>query len=189
MPTGQVLKRILIIGAGLFALQALVLYLLGQPPICECGYVKVWESDVLSSGMSQHLFDWYTFSHIIHGFIFYGLLRLLFPRMSVGTRLLISMGLEIGWEIAENTPWVINAYREQALAQGYVGDSIINSLLDTVSMVFGFFLALRLPVWLTVFLAVLFEVSVGYVIRDNLTLNILNFIYQFDFIHKWQSGG
>lgn len=189
MSLGNVLKRVLLIAVALFALQALVLYLLGQPFICECGQVKLWESDVLSSGMSQHLFDWYTFSHIIHGFIFYGVLRLLFPQMPLGTRLLIAMGVEIGWEIAENTPWVINAYREQALAQGYVGDSIINSLLDTVSMMLGFFLALRFPVWLTVFLAVLFEVFVGYMIRDNLTLNVLNFIYQFDFIHRWQAGG
>jgi len=172
----------------LLALQALVLYLLGQPFICECGFIKLWESDVLSSGMSQHLFDWYTFSHIIHGFVFFGVLRLLFPRMSLGTKLMLAMGIEIGWEIAENTPWVINAYREQALAQGYVGDSILNSLLDTVSMMLGFFLAFRLPVSLTVFLAVLFEVAVGYVIRDNLTLNVLNFIYQFEFIHDWQSG-
>src|SRR3989344_3520119 len=182
------LKRIVYIGCGLVALQALVLYLLGQPPICECGFVKVWEGDPFSSGMSQHLFDWYTFSHIIHGFVFYGVLRLLFPRMSVGARLLISMGIEIGWEIAENTPWVINAYREQALAQGYVGDSILNSVMDTVSMVLGLWLALRLPVSLTVFLAVLFEVAVGYVIRDNLTLNVLTFIYQFDFIKEWQSS-
>ncbi|MEK7170615.1 MAG: DUF2585 family protein [Patescibacteria group bacterium] len=182
------LKRILFIGAGLIALQVLVLYLLGQPFICECGYVKFWENDVLSAGMSQHLFDWYTFSHIIYGFVFYGILRLLFPRMSVGTRLLLAMGIEIGWEIAGNTPWVINAYREQALAQGYVGDSILNSVMDTVSMAAGFFFALRAPAWLTVFLAVLFEVFVGYMIRDNLTLNVLNFIYQFDVIHDWQSG-
>ena len=184
-----ILKRTLLIGAGLLALQALVLYLLGQPSICACGYVKFWENNVLSSGMSQHLFDWYTFSHIIHGFIFYGVLRLLFPRMSVLTRLLLAMGIEIGWEIAENTPFVINAYREQALAQGYTGDSILNSVMDTVSMLLGFFLAFRLPVSVTIFLAILFEVFVGYMIHDNLTLNVLNFIHQFDFIHDWQAGG
>ena len=139
------LKRVILIGAGLIALQILVLYLLDQPAICECGTVKLWISDALSSDMSQHLFDWYTFSHIIHGFVFYAVLRLLFPRMSVGTRLLIAMGLEIGWEIAENTPYVINAYREQALAQGYVGDSILNSVFDTFSMIFGFWFARRFP--------------------------------------------
>ncbi len=182
------LKRNLFIGTGLIVLQILVLYLLGQPFISASGQIKLWVSAVLSPEMSQQLFDWYTFSHIIHGFIFYGALRLLFPRMSVGVRLLIAMGIEIGWEIAENTPWVINAYREQALAVGYAGDSILNSVMDTVSMVAGFFFVLRAPVWATVFLAVFFEVFVGYMIRDNLTLNVLNFIYQFEFIHDWQSG-
>lgn len=108
--------------------------------------------------------------------------------MSVGTRLLLSMGVEIGWEIAENTPWVINAYREQALAQGYVGDSIINSVFDTFAMMFGFFFARRMPVAVTIGLAILFEVGVALIIRDNLTLNVLNFIYQFDFISEWQIG-
>jgi len=182
------LKRILITGFGFIALQTLVLFLFGQPPTCTCGTIKLWVMDVLSSDMSQHLFDWYTFSHIIHGFAFYALLWLFFPKLSVGMRLLIAMGLEIGWEILENTPWVINAYREQALAQGYVGDSILNSVMDTLSMMLGFWLAFRVPVWVTVGLAVLFEVAVALVIRDNLTLNILNFIYQFDFIHEWQSS-
>ncbi len=177
------------IASALFAVQAGVLYFLGQPIISASGHVKLWVSEVLSPEMSQQLFDWYTFSHIIHGFLFYALLRWLFPRMPVAVRLLFAMGIEIAWEIAENTPWVINAYREQALAQGYAGDSIINSLFDTLSMALGFFLALRLPVRLTVALAIVFEVFVGYVIRDNLTLNILNFIYQFELIHRWQSGG
>ncbi len=182
-------KRVFLIGASLFALQALVLFLLGQPLISATGQIKLWVSAVLSSEMSQQLFDWYTFSHIIHGFIFYGVLHLLFPRMSVGTRLLLAMGIEIGWEIAENTPFVINAYREQALAQGYAGDSILNSVMDTVSMMFGFLLARRLPVSFTIGLAVLFEMYVGYMIRDNLTLNVLGFIHHFDFINRWQSGG
>ena len=182
------IKRTTFIGIGLIALQALVLYLLGQPAICECGTIKLWVDNALSSDMSQHLFDWYTFSHIIHGFIFYAVLTLSFPRMSMGTRLLFAMGIEIAWEIAENTPWVINAYREQALAQGYVGDSIINSVLDTFAMMFGFFFARRMPIAVTIGLAVLFEVAVALVIRDNLTLNVLNFIYQFDFISEWQMG-
>ena len=182
-------KRIGISVAVLFAIQIGVLYFLGQPFISASGQIQFWVSAVLSPEMSQQLFDWYTFSHIIHGFIFYGILKLVFPRMTLFTRLLIAMGIEIGWEIAENTPWVINAYREQALAVGYAGDSIINSVLDTVSMMFGFYLARRLPVAVTVFLAVAFEVFVGIEIRDNLTLNVLNFIYQFDFIREWQSGG
>lgn len=182
-------RYIILIAVSLFFLQGVTLFLFGQPLICDCGYVKVWEGMVLSSGMSQHLTDWYTFSHIIHGFLFYALLWYFFPRMSLGARLLLAMGIEIGWELAENTPWVIEAYRSQALAQGYVGDSIINSLFDTLSMMVGFGLAWRLPVWGAVALGILFEVGVGYAIHDNLTLNILNFIYPFEFIHAWQAGG
>jgi hypothetical protein len=173
----------------LLLLQATVLFLFGQPPICTCGYVKAWEGVVLSSGTSQHLTDWYTFSHIVHGLLFYALSWWLFPRWSVGSRLVFAIGVEATWEIAENTPWVIQAYRKQALAQGYVGDSIINSISDTFSMMLGFALARMLPVWATIALGLGLEGGLAYAIRDNLTLNILNFIHQFDAIHRWQSGG
>jgi len=143
---------------------------------------------VLSSGNSQHLTDWYTFSHIIHGLIFYFLLVLVFPRMSVWQRLALAVGVEVAWEIVENTPWLIDHYREQALAQGYTGDSIINSLSDTVAMIAGFFIAWRAPVWASISLALGLEIWVGATIRDNLTLNILNFVHQFDFIKNWQAG-
>lgn len=172
----------------LLFIQGLVLFLLGQPGICTCGYIKLWEGSVLSSGMSQHLSDWYSFSHIIHGFLFYLFLWRFFPRMSITQKLLIALGIEIAWEIAENTPWVINAYRQQALSQGYVGDSIINSLCDSLCMIFGFFIAWKLPAKITIAIGVLMEVWVGYEIHDNLTLNILNFIHRFDFIDRWQRG-
>ena len=189
MQENTITRKTVLMALGLFTVQVAVLFYLGQPLVSASAQIKLWVSAVMSPEMSQQIFDWYTFSHIIHGFIFYGILYLLFPRMSVFTRLLLAMGIEIGWEIAENTPMVINAYRDQALAVGYAGDSILNSVLDTVSMMFGFFLARKLPVYVTVFIAVLFEVFVGYSIRDNLTLNILNFAYQFDFIKEWQTGG
>ena len=107
----------------------------------------VWAGDVLSAENSQQLSDWYTFSHIIHGFIFYGALSLLFPRLSVFQRLAIAVSVEVAWEITENTPMVIQHYREQALAQGYTGDSVINSISDTVFMILGFLFAWRAPVW------------------------------------------
>src|SRR3989338_9550800 len=122
------------IGAGLVAVQALVLYWYGQPPICTCSYVKLWEGVVLSAGNSQHIADWYTYSHIIHGFIFYAALRYFFPPIPVVQRLLLATGIEIAWELVENTPAVIQHYREQALAQGYTGDSIINSVSDTLAL-------------------------------------------------------
>lgn len=170
-------------------LQGVTLFLMGQPLVCECGYVKLWEGVVLSQGNSQHLVDWYSFSHIIHGFIFYAVLWFLFPRMSMYRRLLLATGVEVGWELVENTPWVINAYREQALAQGYTGDSVINSVFDTLFMVLGFGMARIWPVWVTAVIALGLEGWVLYSIRDNLTLNILNFLYQFEFIEQWQVGG
>ena len=104
--------RAYMLGAALLvAVQASVLFLFGQPAICTCGYVKLWEGVVLSAGNSQHLTDWYTFSHIIHGILFYALFTFLFPRISVWARLLMAMGVEIAWEIAENTPTVIQHYR------------------------------------------------------------------------------
>ncbi len=183
------MQKWLVAVCGIIAIQAIPLYLFGQPPICTCGYVKVWEGVVFSSGNSQHLFDWYTFTHIIHGFLFYGLLWLIFPRMSVWQRLVIATGIEVAWEITENTPMVIQHYREQALAQGYSGDSIINSVMDTLSMVAGFLFAWRAPLCASVSIEVFLELWVGYSIRDNLTLNVINLIYQFDFIKNWQSGG
>ena len=181
-------RTYILLAIALVALQALVLFLFGQPAICECGYVKLWEEVVLSAGNSQHLADWYSFSHVIHGFIFYWILTLVAPRLSIGTRLLLAVGAEAAWEIIENTPMVIQHYREQALAQGYTGDSIINSVSDTLMMAAGFFLALRLPVWLIVVIGLGFELFVGYSIRDNLTLNVLNLIYVLPSVATWQSG-
>ena len=149
--------------------------------------MDLWHSEVLSSGNSQHLTDWYTFSHIIHGLLFYLGLYLAFPRMSVLKRLVIATGIEVAWEIAENTPMVIDFYRQQALAQDYIGDSIINSVFDTLAMIGGFFLAYRLPVRASVAIGIALEAFAGYWIHDGLTLNVMNFIHQFDFISKWQS--
>lgn len=172
----------------MLAVHALVLALFGQPLICECGYVKAWEGVVLSAGNSQHLTDWYTFSHIIHGFIFYWILWILFPRMPLAWRFLIALGVEVGWEIIENTPQVIAHYRQQALAQGYTGDSIINSLSDALATVGGFVLSIRLPVWAIVLLALAMELFVLYEIRDSLTLNVLNLVHQFNFVETWQAA-
>jgi hypothetical protein len=169
------------------AVQVTTLHLLGQPLICACGYVTLFVSDVWSSQMSQQLTDWYSFSHVVHGFIFYGVLHLIAPRLPVLWRLAIAVGIEATWEIAENSPWVIQAYRRQALAQGYVGDSILNSFMDNVSMMVGFVLAWRLPWKWTVALALAIEVGLAWAIHDNLTLNILGFVHQFDFITAWQS--
>ena len=166
--------------------QALVLHLMGRVWICSCGTVRVWVGDIRSSELSQQLFDWYTPSHIVHGILFYGMLWLLLPRTPVLVRLAIAVGIEASWEIAENSPWVIEAYRKQALAAGYTGDSILNSLSDTLAMVSGFALARLLPREATLTLVLALEIGVGALVHDNLTLNILNFIHRFPAIEAWQ---
>lgn len=174
--------------SALILAQAAILFYFGQPAICECGYVKVWEGVVFSIGNSQHLSDWYTFSHIIHGFIFYWILWRIFPKMHIGWRLLLALSIEIGWEIFENTPMIINHYRQQALAQGYTGDSILNSVSDSIAMIVGFIVARISPVWITIVLLLTMELFVAYMIRDNLALNITNLIHVFPVIESWQLG-
>ncbi|TSC78358.1 MAG: Protein of unknown function (DUF2585) [Parcubacteria group bacterium Gr01-1014_29] len=198
------IRTSLFVSAFAIVVFAVVLYFMGQPLICECGFVKFWHGPtVLTSENSQHISDWYTFSHIIHGFVFYWIAWLIGRKLglvlrssnwseegwSVGFMLLLAVLAETSWELFENTDFIINRYRAITISYDYFGDSVINSTSDVLAMVIGFFLVYRLPVFVIVILLITMELFVGYWIRDNLALNIIMLLYPFEAILEWQRGG
>ena len=185
---GLVEPRYRYLALAIVAVTALILLWMGRPPICTCGEVKLWVGTVQGPDNSQHLADWYTPSHIIHGLLFY-LIGWLFLRGNpAGDRLIAAVLIEAAWEILENSQWIIDRYREATMALGYNGDSVINSIADIGWMALGFAIARRLPVWMSVTIAVSFELLTLAVIRDNLTLNVLMLVAPVDAIRSWQAG-
>jgi hypothetical protein len=178
----------LLAAAGAIVFQALILLAMGLPPICTCGYIELWHGNPSGPETSQHVTDWYTYTHVLHGIGFYFFLWLIAPRMPFALRLALAIGLEAAWEIFENTPFVMERYRQSALARGYVGDSVINSLFDTLAAALGFVLTRVLPVWTIIALAMAVELFLGYMIRDNLTLNIVQLIHPSEAVNRWQMG-
>ncbi|MFM2281437.1 MAG: hypothetical protein RLZZ444_3668 [Pseudomonadota bacterium] len=160
----------------------------GRVWICSCGTVKLWEGAVHSSGNSQQIADWYTPSHIIHGFLFYAIGWMTLRWRPVVYRFTLAAIIETAWEVLENSPIIIERYRAATVSYDYLGDSILNSSFDLIWMAVGFVLALRLPVWVTILLALTAEIATGIIIRDNLTLNVIMLIHPIDAIRVWQSG-
>ena len=171
------------------ALQALALHLMGRLTICACGYVKFWEGDPVGPGNSQHLTDWYTFSHLLHGFWLYFLLWLVFRQLPVGARLSVAVVLEAAWEILENSPFIIDRYRAGTISLNYYGDTIVNSLSDTLSAILGFLFAAWVPPAATIAAGVAIEVGLALAIRDNLALNIVMLVHEVPWIKAWQAAG
>jgi len=161
---------------------------MGRLPFGPDGRFGLWESNIWSSAQSQRVADPYSFSHIVHGLLFYGALWLVARRVPIRYRFLMAVLLEAGWEILENSPIIINRYREATIALGYEGDSVLNSCSDIVMMSLGFLLAVRARLWMSVVALLLMEIGCLVVIRDNLTLNILMLVHPVEAIRTWQMG-
>lgn len=174
--------------AGALLATAAILHAMGRVFFCTCGQVRLWAGGVHTPDNSQQLSDWYSFSHIIHGMIFFGLLWLAARRLPLLWRLTVAILIECGWEILENSPLIIERYRQATIAVGYTGDSILNSLSDVAMMALGFFIAARLPWRWTVALALAMELITLIVIRDNLALNIVMLAWPVEAIRQWQAG-
>ncbi len=171
------------------AIQALALHLMGRLTICACGYVKFWEGDPFGPGNSQHLTDWYTFTHLLHGFWLYFLLWLIVRHLPVGARLCLAVLFEAAWEILENSPLIIERYRAATISLGYSGDTIVNSLSDTLTAVVGFLFAAWAAPSLTIAAGIAIEVGLALAIRDNLALNIVMLVHDVPWIKAWQAAG
>jgi len=180
----------LLAAGAIVAAVAVVELAMGRVPVSRTGRLMLWNGVVASAENSQQVTDWYSFSHVIHGIAFYGALHLLGRRLgwSLGLRLVIAVCIEAAWEVFENTPFTIERYRKATIALDYYGDSILNSVCDILCCVVGFVLAWKLPVWGSVAVVVLNEAFVGYMIRDNLTLNIIMLIRPIEAIKRWQNG-
>jgi hypothetical protein len=155
---------------------------------CACGSPNLWTADAHGPHNSQHLFDPYSFSHITHGILLCGLLWLVARRLPVAWQFCLAAAIEVAWEVAENSNFIIDRFRAGTAEIGYVGDTVANSVGDVLSCMVGFGLARRLGLWWSVALAVAIEAVLLVWIRDNLILDVLMLIHPVEAIKTWQGG-
>jgi len=189
MPTAPPVswKTHALISIGIVVATVALLHAMGRIPFCKCGIVSLWSGDIGSNQNSQQFADPYTFTHVIHGVLIYGLLLLVAgKRMSLGARLVCAVALESGWEVLENTDFIINRYREATISLDYYGDSIFNSIGDILAMAVGFCLASRLPGRVSAIGALALDTALLFLIHDSLLVNIIMLIYPLDAIRQWQ---
>lgn len=170
------------------AVSAAWLLLDGRQAFPSSGRVLLWYDDPWGPEGSQHLFDWYSPSHLIHGILFYAALWLVLPRLALRWRFLLAVVVECAWELVENSDAVIERYRTATVSKDYLGDSVLNSVTDVLCMAAGFWLARRLPVWASVALVLGFEALTTWLIRDGLALNVLMLLWPIEAVRDWQAG-
>jgi len=181
-------KRAGLIILAILAITIIAMRIEGRVWWCECRTPRVWISDVWSPHCSQHLLDPYSFAHFSHGLIFFSVLALVVPRMSLAWRLCIAVGLAAGWEILENSPMIINRFRTATMSDEYLGDSAVNAVGDVLCCFAGFFVARWLGLWKTVLLFLALEITLAFWIRDSLLLTTVMLISPIEAIKTWQSA-
>lgn len=181
----RTLASIVVIFAVLL-LMGVALWAEGRLLICSCGEFKLWISDTCSSDNSQHLADPYSFTHILHGFLLFWLVLLLFRNIAPAWQLSLALALEAAWEVFENTPFVIDRYRVETAALGYQGDTIVNSYGDLACAWIGFLIARKLGIWKSIVVFLLIELVLVIWIKDGLLLQILMLIFPLQTIKLWQ---
>ena len=186
VPAMTASRRSYALALAIFVAAAAILWAMGRNPLCTCDRIDLWGP--VGPTQSQMLADWYSFSHIVHGFLFYALLKWAAPSWPTGWRFAAAMAIEAAWEVLENTPMIIDRYREATAALGYEGDSILNSLADVAMMAVGFLLARKLPVWASIAIVLALELIPLFIIRDNLTLNVWMLLLPTDWLKEWQSA-
>lgn len=181
----------LIASACVLAVMVVAMYLESRIWWCKCGEATIWISDVWTSHCSQHLLDPYSFSHFSHGLIFAGLFGFIGARRRwpVPWQLFTSITTAAAWEVAENSPFVINRYRTVTMSLDYLGDSIINAVGDVLCCILGFFVARKLGTWKTIALFAIIEIVMLVTMKDNLTLNVIMLISPIQAIKNWQTAG
>jgi hypothetical protein len=159
----------------------------GRLWLCSCGRFFLWVGEARSTNTSQHLFDPYSFTHVLHGVVFFWLLMLFAPRLWWSWQLWLVVAVEAVWEVIENSDFVIQRYRDAGVL-GYFGDTIVNSLGDIAMCGFGFVLTRYLEFGRSLALFAAVEVVLLFWIRDSLVLNVVMLIYPVECIEQWQAG-
>jgi len=155
---------------------------------CKCGSPALWIGDAWGPHTSQHLFDPYSFSHIVHGVLFGGIAWLVLRRQPFAWQFCLAVAIECSWEVVENTGAVISRFRAATAAVGYEGDTIANALGDILAAAAGTALAHRIGLKWSILFVLANELVLLVWIRDGLLLNILMLVYPIEGIRAWQAG-